>query len=67
MARSVRWWLLALLAILVGNALYFWALVPVLPSWLVHQPFRLDLGLVLDFICCVAAFAILRTATVRQA
>jgi hypothetical protein len=44
-----------LAAILIGNAVYF-TLLPHLPAWLRHQPFAFDLGLLLDFALCVAAY-----------
>jgi hypothetical protein len=49
----------SLLAILLGNALYF-ALVRFLPSYTSHQAFQIDFGLVLDFGLCVAAYGIIR-------
>lgn len=46
-------------AIVVGNAIYF-ALQPRLPPVLQHEIFRLDLGLVLDFLLCVGVYLLLR-------
>jgi hypothetical protein len=43
----------SLLAVLAGNALYFF-LLPHLPPAVRHQAFRLDLGLALDFWVCLA-------------
>ena len=51
-------WARALLAVLVGNILYF-TLMPKLPSWLQHAPSRLDLGLIADFCICAAIFVLL--------
>jgi hypothetical protein len=48
----------ALLAVLLGNLLYF-AMMPKLPTALQHAPWRLDLGLLLDFCICVAAVVLL--------
>ena len=55
-----RRWLEYLLAILVGNAIYFFLLYPGLPTLLRHQPFRFDAGLVLDFLLCVAVYGAIR-------
>jgi hypothetical protein len=49
----------SLLAILLGNAVYF-LLMPRLPSSAQHQAFRLDLGLLVDFAVCVAVFGVLQ-------
>ncbi len=45
-----------LAAILVGNAVYF-TLLPHLPARVRHEPYAFDLGLILDFALCVAAYA----------
>ena len=62
-----RRWIEYTLAILVGNALYFLVLFPGLPPALQHQPpdashrmLRLDPGLLLDFLCCVAVYGTIR-------
>jgi hypothetical protein len=51
----------ALLAIILGNVVYF-ALVPSLPPAARHRPFRVDLGMVLDFWFCLVAYGLIRTA-----
>jgi hypothetical protein len=51
----------ALLAIILGNLVYF-ALVPSLPPVARHHPFQLDLGALLDFFFCVVAYGVIRTA-----
>jgi hypothetical protein len=53
-------WLEYLVAILIGNALYFLVLVRHLPPVLQHQPFRLDAGFALDGILCVAVYGLIR-------
>ena len=45
-----------LLAVLLGNAIYFRFLYPYLPEWAQHTPFRADPGILLDFLICVAIF-----------
>ena len=51
----------ALLAILLGNVVYF-ALIPSLPAVARHHPFHLDLGMILDFWFCLVAYGLIRTA-----
>jgi hypothetical protein len=50
----------ALIAVLAGNALYF-LLVPYLPAGARHVPFRLDVGLIVDFWFCLAVFGVVKT------
>jgi len=50
----------ALLAVLAGNAAYF-LLMPHLPPAARHTPFRLDLGLAVDFWFCLVVFGIIKT------
>ena len=51
----------ALLAIILGNVVYF-ALIPQLPPVARHRPFHMDLGLILDFWFCLVAYGLIRTA-----
>jgi hypothetical protein len=51
----------ALLAVGLGNIVYF-LLAPSLPLAARHSPNQLDLGMVLDFWCCLVAFGLIRTA-----
>jgi energy-converting hydrogenase Eha subunit A len=51
----------ALLAILLGNVVYF-ALAPSLPPVARHRPFRPDLGTLVDFWFCLVAYGLIRTA-----
>ena len=48
-----------LIAIILGNAIYFWIL-PHLPPQIQHQPFRMDWGVALDFSICLALYAVIR-------
>jgi cytosine/uracil/thiamine/allantoin permease len=48
-----------LIAVLAGNAVYF-LLMPHLPARLQHEPFKQDLGLVVDFAICFALFVLVR-------
>jgi hypothetical protein len=51
----------AFCAIVFGNVVYF-LLVPSFPPAARHQPFHLDLGIVIDFWFCLAAYGLIRTA-----
>jgi hypothetical protein len=51
----------ALLGIILGNIVYF-LLVPSLPPIARHRPFRIDVGMVVDFWFCLAAYGLIRTA-----
>jgi hypothetical protein len=57
---SLRRWLEYLLATLLGNAIYFWSLVPHLPESLRHRIRHYDWGLALDFAVCVGVFGLIR-------
>ena len=48
-----------LIAIVLGNAIYFW-LMPHLPPKAQHQPFQLDGGVVVDFAICLACYGVVR-------
>ncbi|MFZ3210219.1 MAG: hypothetical protein WA188_01775 [Terriglobales bacterium] len=58
-------WARALLAVLVGNLVYF-AILPKLPASVQHVPFRLDLGLLLDGCLCTFAFVLVSLARPRR-
>jgi hypothetical protein len=51
----------ALLAIILGNVVYF-LLMPSLPPIARHQRFHVDLGTLIDFWFCVVAYGLIRTA-----
>jgi hypothetical protein len=57
---TVRRWIEYTAAILAGNGIYFLVLFPSLGKGLQHQPYRFDAGLVLDFICCLAVYGVIR-------
>ena len=50
----------ALCAIILGNVAYF-LLAPSLPLPR-HRPFQIDVGLVVDFLFCLVAYGLIRTA-----
>ena len=49
----------SLVAVVVGNAIYFLVVMPRLPARGHHEPFRLDVGLLVDFWLCVVAYGVL--------
>ena len=51
---------------LAGNALYFLLLAPHLPGWAEHEPFQADLGLLVDFLVCLAIYIGLGTLMRRR-
>jgi hypothetical protein len=51
-------WFKYLVAILLGNGLYF-ALNPYLPPPARHHPFKLDLGTLVDFWLCLVVYGLL--------
>jgi hypothetical protein len=51
----------ALLAIILGNVVYF-VLAPSFPAIARHHPFRPDLGMAIDFWFCLVAYGLIRTA-----
>jgi hypothetical protein len=55
-----RRWLEYLIAILLGNAIYFFSLAPHLPEALRHKIFRTDPGALVDFAVCVAVYGLIR-------
>ena len=52
-------WMKMLLAILAGNVIYF-AAEPFLPERLVHDLYKLDTGLLVDFAICAGIYLLLR-------
>jgi hypothetical protein len=51
----------AFVAIVLGNVVYF-LLLPSLPPVARHQPIHVDLGMLIDFWFCLAAYGLIRTA-----
>jgi ABC-type uncharacterized transport system permease subunit len=46
------------IAVVVGNLLYFFVIMPHLPAAGQHRPDRLDLGLIVDFWICVVLYGV---------
>ncbi|MGA3295764.1 MAG: hypothetical protein ABSE45_17500 [Candidatus Acidiferrales bacterium] len=55
-----RRWIEYLVAILLGNAIYYFSLMPHLPYALRHQGFQIDWGVAMDFLVCVAVYGLIR-------
>jgi hypothetical protein len=51
----------ALAAVILGNVAYF-LLAPTFPPMARHHPFRVDLGMLVDFWFCLVAYGVIRTA-----
>jgi hypothetical protein len=60
LGMTFRRWIEYLVAILLGNAIYYFSLVPHLPPAWRHQGFLLDLGSLLDFCVCLAVYGLIR-------
>jgi hypothetical protein len=61
MSVNAARWIKSLAAVLIGNAIYF-SLAPHLPAAARHQPFRVDLGILVDLWFCLVVYGILNTA-----
>ncbi len=48
----------SLIAVLIGNAIYFLLVAPHLPERARHHYFALDLGLVVDFWICLVVYGL---------
>jgi len=55
----------ALVAVLVGNGIYF-LLEKYLPAHAHHSPFKIDVGMVVDFWFCLVVFGIIKTVAARK-
>lgn len=55
-----RRWLEYLVAILIGNAIYYLSLAPHLPDFLRHQGFQTDWGEAVDLAVCGAVYGLMR-------
>ena len=58
-----RKWLKALVAVVLGNAVYFLVLLPYLPPAGRHRPNQLDWGLLVDFWVCLAMYGLVDLST----
>lgn len=54
------------IAVIGGNLIYFFLLMPHLPPGGRHHPDRLDLGLLVDFWVCVVLYGVIELADRRR-
>jgi hypothetical protein len=54
------------IAVVAGNLLYFFVLMPYLPPAGRHRPDKLDLGLIVDFWVCVVVYGLVELVDRRQ-
>jgi hypothetical protein len=60
LGATPRRWVEYLAAILVGNAIYYYSLVPHLPESLRHKGFTTDLGAMVDLAVCAGVYGLMR-------
>lgn len=58
-----RRWLEYLIAILIGNVIYFFSLAPHLPLAMRHATPKTDWGTFVDFLVCVGVYGLIRLGT----
>jgi hypothetical protein len=58
MTPRVKRWIKYLIAIVVGNLIYF-GIAPHLPPAARHRPYRADIGLFVDLWVCVAVYGLI--------
>lgn len=63
LGASPRRWLEYLVAILLGNAIYFFSLAPHLPLALRHTTASVDWGVFVDFVVCASVYGLIRLGT----
>lgn len=66
LGTSLRRWIEYLIAILLGNAIYYFSLQPHLPPVWRHPGAKIDPGLFLDFMVCVGVFGLIRLGAYVQ-
>ncbi len=60
LGATPRRWFEYLIAILIGNAIYYLSLVPHLPGPLRHTGFQMDWGVLVDFVACTGVYGLIR-------
>jgi hypothetical protein len=60
LGASKQQWIEYLIAILLGNAIYYLSLQPHLPGVFQHKGFSTDWGLLVDFAVCAAVYGLIR-------
>lgn len=54
------------MAILLGQLIYYFSLMPYLPDALRHHGSNIDLGMGVDFLVCLAVYGLIRLGTYLQ-
>ena len=57
---SLRRWIEYLIAISLGNAIYYLSFLPHMPEPLRHREYHIDLGMLLDFLICLGVYGLIR-------
>lgn len=60
LGATPRRWLEYLIAVLLGNAVYFFSLAPHLPVSMRHTTLATDWGTFIDFFVCVGVYGLIR-------
>ncbi len=60
LGASPRRWFEYLIAILLGNAIYFFSLAPHLPASMRHTAPKTDWGTLVDFLVCAGVYGLIR-------
>lgn len=66
LGATLRRWLEYLAAILLGQVIYYFSLMPHLPDGLRHHGSDIDLGMLVDFLVCLAVYGLIRLGTYLQ-
>jgi hypothetical protein len=66
LGATLRRWFEYLIAILLGQLIYDFSLVPHLPETLRHHGSNIDLGLGVNFVVCVAVYGLIRLGAYLQ-
>jgi ABC-type uncharacterized transport system permease subunit len=54
---SANFWK-SLIAVVVGNVLYYFIFLPMLPARVQHKPFAMDLGVLVDLWICLVVYGL---------
>lgn len=66
LGATPRRWIEYLVAILLGQLIYYFSLMPYLPDALRHHGSNIDLGMGVDFLVCLAVYGLIRLGTYLQ-
>ena len=66
LGATLRRWLEYLAAILLGQLIYYFSLMPHLPDALRHHGSDIDLGMLVNFFVCLAVYGLIRLGAYVQ-